>query len=176
MCQQLELFSEPEVTQDKSGTESYGRNSSSPQKTLGSEALSGTESYAQPPPDLLDECDHFGRQDDHLSRGFGVWSLTSSLSRSRGPEREERYINVIYDSERSVMPHDKTGLHWNVEIAHHFYWTEEISTGWGSSRRKKTKSEYRYRDTTRQFATREQAVAFAEKLVAIFTRLQGENE
>jgi hypothetical protein len=123
-------------------------------------------------PDLLDKYDCFNRKSDHLKRGHGVWALSSGLSRERGNEHEVRYMSVIYDNEWCRFKKDKTGLHWNVSIDTHYYVMEEETTGWGSSQRKKRKCNYRYRDTTKQFGTREEAVAFAQKLLDIFERLE----
>jgi hypothetical protein len=127
-------------------------------------------------PDLLDQVDPYHRNDDFVERGFGIWSLRAGNDRrSRGEGvSDSRAIVVVYDDER--FDKVKTGLHWVVEIRRYRYFTETQTTGWGSTRRTKSQLRMRYKAIEKRFATRDDAVDFAQRMIEVVERVKHNRE
>lgn len=118
-------------------------------------------------PDLLEAADPFDHFADYKQRGFGIWSLHDGAPhRWRSSDcMELRFLNVIYDDERFRFKRDRTGKRWRVEVRHYF-------NTWIPKPRGKNEMRQRVRSTERSFVTREEAIAFAEKLLAAFRRIK----
>lgn len=119
-------------------------------------------------PDLLEQADPFGRANDHVHRGHGVWCLGPSLGGNPNRRVEDcselRMLVVIYDDERHTFQRDRTGELWTVELRHYF-------NRWTTTNRGQREMRQTVRFHERSFVTREEAIALAERLLAIFQRL-----
>lgn len=123
-------------------------------------------------PDLLDR-KSISSQDLRIRYGHAIWSVDSvSINR---PRRGHEYvcIVVIYDDRRDCKC--KNPNHWDVEIRHYTNAEETIVTGWGNSRRETIVTCQRFRCVTQSFFTRQDAIAKAEKIVALFAKLRNQN-
>lgn len=126
-------------------------------------------------PDLLDRYDPFGRQADHIRTGHGVWSIGRCLSRRASEDSSETcYLVVVYDSQRFRV--EKDGKPWAVEIRHYHNVFDAVPSGWGAGRRVSRKMRQHCRDVKKSFGTRDAAVAFAEKALAVFERVREARE
>ncbi len=124
-------------------------------------------------PDLLEQKDTNKRFADFEHRGHGVWRIDHLPSKSISDDLSETTdLAIIYDDERFKFERDRTGKRWIVEVKHHFYEYVTIETGWGSSRKKERKLRYFARIREKKFLTREEAIDFAEKIVALFDRIR----
>jgi len=120
-------------------------------------------------PDVLNRTDCFGRNREHISRGHGVWSIASH-SRALSVGREERRLVVMYDDERYAGI--KTGKPWSVELRHYLFIHVTVETGWGKSKISRPSIHMRYRSSERRFASRDDAVEFAERLNYVFEHIK----
>ena len=120
-------------------------------------------------PDLLDRV-ATSRQNAKLRYGYAIWSI-DSLGIDR-PRRGHDYVClvVIYDDRRDCKY--KTPNHWDVDIRHYSVVEETVVTGWGNARRGTVVTRQRFRCVTRSLATREQAIALADKIVRVFNRIR----
>ncbi|MFO0940124.1 MAG: hypothetical protein U0930_05090 [Pirellulales bacterium] len=124
-------------------------------------------------PDLLEQSDPMGRFADYEHRGHGVWCIDDLPYRALSEDlSEQTSLAIIYDDERFHFERDRTGKRWLVEIKHHFYEYVTVETGWGSSRKKERKLRYYARIREKKFSTRDEAIDFAEKIVALFKRVR----
>jgi hypothetical protein len=124
-------------------------------------------------PDLLEQCDLMRRNTNYEQRGHAVWSLSCDVHRAINEDESELIcLSVVYDDERFGFPKDRTGKRWVVEINHHFYRYGMVSTGWGSSRKEQRKLLYSGRIHEKRFQTRDEAIAFAEKVQGVMKRLR----
>jgi hypothetical protein len=119
-------------------------------------------------PDLLDQNDSMRRNLDYKSDGFGIWTVGDDRCSKREDVTESRSILVIYDRKEFEK--------WSVVLKHHYYFHETQTKGWGSSRTVKPHMRYRCRNHERNFKTREDAIAFAEKLLSVMDRVKTRRE
>lgn len=114
-----------------------------------------------------------GRFGNHKATGHGVWSLHGLYPTLRRRTRqdgwsEDRALTIVYDATKWSDDRKKP---WCVKIEHWLYMTEDQATGWGSSRRQARKHKTRYRSTEKRFASKDQAIQFAEELIAIIAQV-----
>lgn len=128
-------------------------------------------------PDLLEQSDPLGRNRDYEHIGHRVWTIGCDIHRSHGEDKSELIcLSVVYDDERFRFKKDRTGKRWVVEINHHFYQWGDVTVGWGASRKTVRKIKYRCRTHEKRFATRDEAIDFAEKVRAVMLRMKGDDD
>ena len=119
--------------------------------------------------DLLDQSDQWGRNDSHLERGHGVWSIATDYTRRRNDGwRETISLIVIYDDERFCF--DKTGKYWIVQCQHWLSRSEDEVSGWGNSRRNERILKTRYFSRKRNYATRAMVIEATERILEMFNK------
>lgn len=125
--------------------------------------------------DLLDQNDLMRWNIDYERKGFAVWSVGDDrFSRHEGVS-ELRCISVIYDRNEG-FDKIKSGMKWSVELKHYYYFHEIQTKGWGSSRTSQPRLKYRSRIHERKFQTREDSIAFAERLLSVMDRVKIQRE
>ena len=120
-------------------------------------------------PDLLERKASFSLNTDPRY-GHAIWSI-ASIGINR-PRRGHEYVClvVIYDDRRHDL--NKSPNHWDVELRHYTTFELTVFTGWGNARRSNVVTRQRFRCVTRSLATREQAIALADKIVGVFARIR----
>lgn len=116
-------------------------------------------------PDLLQEADPRNEQRDYLEKGFGIWTFERGRSVRFLDEQttESRHLIVLF--ERDSYFTNGRRLRWSVQIAHYFNTHHKPSRG-------KSQMTQRVRYFERRFATRDEAIDCAERLLAGFERIR----
>lgn len=125
-------------------------------------------------PDLIEQAAPSIDHADVVARGYGAWCVSPTFRRRRNGRVSYKYVSLYYDDER--YDPKPTGRRWVVVLK--TYWSVDIEEvkGWGNSRTKKKRLATRYNETWKRFDTRELAIEFAERLIAIMNRLLLETE
>jgi hypothetical protein len=119
-----------------------------------------------------------GRFWDHEATGHGVWSLHGLYPTLRCRTRqdgwsEHRALTIVYDA---MKWSDDLRNPWYVKIEHWFFRFEDQVTGWGNSRKQSRKHKTRYRSTEKRFTSKDQAIVFAEEMIAIIARVVSDKD